>query len=44
MKKGGDEHLKGTSLAVGKLHNKIVGKEFKGKLYSDHILCILLIN
>jgi len=33
MKKDGHEHLKGTtSLAMGKLHNKIVGKDFEGNL------------
>ncbi len=32
MKKDGHEHLKGTSLALGKLHNKIVGSDFEGKL------------
>ncbi len=32
MKKDGHELLKGHSLAVGKLYNKILGKDFEGTI------------
>ncbi len=44
MKKDGHACLKGTSVAVGKLHNKIVGKNFEGKIPIMIFECIFLIK